>query len=73
MATTKSRINVSLPDDVRDALAKSAKRDQMPTATKAGRLLEIALEIEEGEYWNQIAEKRDKKDSKYIPLEEAFN
>lgn len=72
MSTTKSRINISLPDDARDALAKAARRDQMPEATKAARLLEIALEIEEDTYWEAIAAERDKPDGKFVPLSEAF-
>lgn len=72
MATTKSRINISLPDDVKYSLEALAKRDQVPMATKAERLLELALELEEDEYFNQLAMKRDRKGAKYIPLDEAF-
>ena len=72
MSTPKSRINISLPDDVNEVLEGLAKRDKMPTATKAERLLELALELEEDEYWNQVAIKRDTKNAKYIPLDEAF-
>ena len=72
MATTKYRLNISLPDDVKQALEALAKRDKMPTATKAERLLELALELEEDEYFNQLAMKRDTKGAKYLPLDEAF-
>lgn len=72
MSTTKSRINISLPDDARNALAKAARRDQMPEATKAARLLEAALEIEEDIYWEAIAAKRDKTDGKFVPFSAAF-
>lgn len=72
MATTKSRINISLPADVKEALERLAKRDQMPTATKAERLIELALELEEDEYLNRLAMQRDTQDAKYIPLDEAF-
>ena len=34
MSTSKTRINISIPEDVNSALVKLAKRDQMPTATK---------------------------------------
>ncbi|OGE82506.1 MAG: hypothetical protein A3B10_00320 [Candidatus Doudnabacteria bacterium RIFCSPLOWO2_01_FULL_44_21] len=60
MPTTKTRINVSLSDELNSALKKLASRDQIPTATKAERLLEIALEIEEDEVWNKIASQREK-------------
>ena len=72
MSTTKSRINISLPDDVRDALSKLARRDQMPEATKAARLLETALEIEEDLYWEAIAQQRDTQKVRYLPHDEAW-
>jgi len=72
MSTAKSRINISLPDDVKQALDRLAKRDKMPTATKAERLLEIALEIEEDAAWDNIAAGRDKPDGGFVPFAEAF-
>lgn len=72
MATAKSRINISLPDDTRRALDRLAERDQMPTATKAADLLEIALELEEDQVWDQIARQRDKKQARFINHEDAF-
>ncbi|MBI4049224.1 MAG: hypothetical protein HY395_00175 [Candidatus Doudnabacteria bacterium] len=58
MPTAKTRINVSVSDELNSALKKLAYRDQVPTATKAERLLEVALEIEEDEVWNKIASER---------------
>ncbi len=72
MSTTKSRLNISLPDDVKKALLSIAKRDQMPTATKALRLLEIGLEAEEDDIWDKIASDRDYKDSTFHPHSEVF-
>lgn len=72
MSTAKSRINVSVPDDVKAALTKLAKRDQLPTATKVARLIEKGLELEEDEIWDEIAVNRDKKDSKFHTHAEAF-
>lgn len=73
MSTTKTRINVSLSDELNSALKKLAQRDQVPTATKAERLLEIALEIEEDEVWNSIASKREKsKNTRYISHNQAW-
>ncbi len=67
MPTTKTRINVSVSDEVGFALKKLATRDQVPTATKAERLLEVALEIEEDEVWDKIALTREKtKNTKYL-------
>ncbi|HUD05974.1 MAG TPA: hypothetical protein VMR18_03635 [Candidatus Saccharimonadales bacterium] len=73
MSTAKSRINVSVPEDVRTALADLAKRDQVPTATKAEHLIEIGLEIEEDEAWDKIASSRDTKNTTFHTHSEVFN
>ena len=65
MPTTKSRLNVSLSDEIKIALRKLAARDRMPEATKAARLIEIALEIEEDQVWDALAQKRDKKGARF--------
>ena len=44
MPTLKKRINVSLPDDVEQALNILAKRDDMPQATKALHLIKLAID-----------------------------
>ena len=66
MATTKQRINITLPDSISDALIGFAKRDHMPRATKAAELLKLGLEIEEDRVWDDLARKRDTKGAKYI-------
>jgi hypothetical protein len=73
MSTAKSRINVSIPDDVKNALADLAKRDQVPTATKAEHLIEIGLEIEEDQAWDKIATSRDTKKTIFHSHSEVFN
>lgn len=72
MATTKSRINITLSDSVKDHLARLAQRDRIPQATKAARLLEIGLELEEDQVWEVIAEKRDSPDAQYLSHEHAW-
>lgn len=72
MATIKSRINISLSDDVRKALISLAHRDNIPEATKAARLLEVALEIEEDQAWNRLAEKRDTDKDRYLSHKQAW-
>lgn len=73
MPTTKTRINVSLSDVLSSALKKLAHRDQVPTATKAERLLEIAMEIEEDEVWDKIANTREKtKNIKFLSHNQAW-
>lgn len=72
MPTLKKRLNMSLPEDVEAAVAALAKRDDVPQATKALHLIQMALEIEEDDVWNAIAEKRDTKDAKFLSHEEAW-
>jgi len=69
---TKTRLNISLSSDLRQALAKLAQRDQIPQATKAVRLLESALELEEDQIWNKIALNRDSKTARFIPHDKAW-
>jgi len=72
MATSKKRINISLPDDVELALKELAERDNVPQATKAIHLIKVALEIDEDEVWNALAEKRDTKKTKFISHKDAW-
>lgn len=73
MPTAKTRINVSVSDELNYALKKLAFRDQVPTATKAERLLEIALEIEEDEVWDRVAnERQHSKNISYLSHNQAW-
>jgi len=66
MPTSKSRINISVSDNLKSALTKLARRDRVPTATKAAHMLEIALEIEEDGIWQELAQSRDIKGARYL-------
>ncbi len=66
MATTKTRINISVSKGTCDALKLLAKRDQEPVATKAMRLIEQALELEEDAYLSAIAGERLAKKARYV-------
>jgi len=72
MSTIKTRINISLSEGVQEALAKLAHRDRVPTATKAARLLEAALEIEEDQAWDAMALKRDTVNAKFLSHSQAW-
>lgn len=63
---------MTLPHDIRSALERLAHRDRVPQATKAARLLEIALELEEDQVWDTIARKRDVKNARFIPHNKAW-
>ena len=66
MPTNKNRTNLCLPKDVDMALGYLSERDDVPKAAKAVQLIEIALQIEEDDVWNALAEKRDTKDAKFV-------
>ena len=72
MPTTKSRINVSVSDDIKRILGKLAQRDRMPEATKAARLIETAIEMEEDAVWDEIAKKRDRKGTRFVSHKKAW-
>ena len=72
MATTKKRINISIPKTVERALELVAERDQVPQATKAADLLQLALELEEDQLWDKVAKKRDTKNSRFISHKQTW-
>jgi len=72
MATSKKRINISLPKDLEEVLTVLADRDDVPQATKAVQLLRLAVETDEDEVFGRIAEARDTKKSKFIPHTKAW-
>lgn len=72
MPTLKKRLNISLAPEIESMVRQLAKRDQMPEATKAGQLLQVALEIEEDLVWDAIAYQRDKKGAKFISHKKAW-
>lgn len=73
MPTSKMRLNMSLPRDVREALTALAQRDDVTPTTKALQLIMLALEIEEDDLWNAIAEKRDTPNARYISHDEFWS
>ena len=72
MATTKTRINVSLSHEVERSLIALAKRDQVPHATKAAELLRQALEIEEDQVFDKVASERDRGRTKFVSHKVAW-
>lgn len=63
---------MSLPEDIQSALSLLAKRDDVTPTTKALHLLTLALEIEEDDVWNAIAESRDTKNATFVSHEDAW-
>ena len=72
MATSKKRINISLPVDLELVLAELAKRDDLPQATKAVQLLRVAIEMDEDEVFDRVARARDTKKAKFVSHEKAW-
>lgn len=72
MPTTKKRINISLPSDVEIALERLADRDSVPQATKAIYLIKMAIDIDEDDVLNKIAEERDVRGSKFVSHKKAW-
>ena len=72
MAITKKRINISIPKTVERTLELVAARDQVPQATKAVYLLQLALELEEDTIWDQVASTRDIKKARLVSHKQAW-
>ncbi len=72
MATTKKRINISLPPSMDLLLSRIARRDHTPEATKAVYLLGIALEMEEDFILDKIANTRDMKNTRFLTHKQAW-
>lgn len=72
MSTTKKRLNITLGSQLEEAITKVAKRDNVPTATKAAELLELALLIEEDMVWDILAKDREKDKTKFISHDKAW-
>jgi len=72
MPTLKKRVNITLSEEFEKILNLLAERDGVPVATKAVDLIKIAVEIDEADILNVIAEKRDVKGAKFLSHEKAW-
>lgn len=72
MPTVKKRINITVDSEIEEILKLLSKRDEVPQATKVSELLRKAIELDEDEIFNEIAEKRDVVGAKYIEHEKAW-
>jgi DNA-binding transcriptional regulator/RsmH inhibitor MraZ len=73
MSITKSRISISIPSEVKEALSSLAKRDQVSITTKAEHLLELGLAAEEDQFWDKIAARRDTNTASFQAHTKVFN
>ena len=65
-------MNISLSAPLESILARLAKRDQVPQATKAAELIRIGVEIEEDEYFDIIASERNMEKVKFVSHKKAW-
>lgn len=72
MPTIKTRLNITLPDEVGEALARLARRDAVPRATKALDLLKVAMELEEDIVLAKLAELRDTPKAKFLSHKQVW-
>ena len=72
MTTLKKRINITADADIERALIVAARRDDVPTATKAAELLRIGLEFEEDFALGTVANDRAKNKIKYVSHASAW-
>ena len=73
MATSKRRLNITLPKDLSFFLKKIAIRDDVPEATKARQLIEMAMELEEDAYFSAIADRRARKSAGWMSHKEFWS
>ena len=72
MPATKKRVNISISRQLEEALERLAHRDQVPEATKAAELLQVAIEIEEDQVWDMLASARDIKKARFVSHKKAW-
>jgi predicted DNA-binding protein len=73
MPTAKKRINITVDDDIYDALERlSGDRDQSVAGVGLS-LIEQALEYQEDIHFSRIADERLRRKEKRIPHEKAWD
>ena len=72
MPTIKKRLNITLPAETEETIKKLAQRDKTSQGGKVIELLHSALDIEEDDVWNELAQNRDKMNAKYISHKNAW-
>ena len=73
MPTDKKRINITVDDDLYDALERlSDRRDESVSRTSL-KLIEQALEYQEDFHWSKVADRRLKKRQRRVPHEDAWD
>ena len=72
MATTKTRLNITMEDDAVLALRRLSKRLNKSVSSVGKSLIEKALELEEDAYFSKESDERLLKKEKRIPHHKAW-
>jgi len=70
VATTKPRINITVPDEIAQILNKTARQNNQSVSRVALELLEWAIEEKEDLYFSEIADNTIRSNPKFIPNSE---
>lgn len=72
MPTAKKRINITVTDEVYEALARLADERGQPMAGVGASLIEQALEYQEDVYFSRVADQRLSKKEKRVSHQKAW-
>ena len=72
MPTAKKRINITVTDEVYDALGRLATGRGQPVAGVGARLIEEALEYQEDLYFSRVADQRLGRKEKRVDHRKAW-
>jgi predicted DNA-binding protein len=72
MPTAKKRINITVTDEVYDALGRLANERGQPVAGVGASLIEEALEYQEDVYFSRVADQRLGRKEKHIDHRKAW-
>jgi predicted DNA-binding protein len=72
MPTAKKRINITVTDEVYDALGRLANERGQPVAGVGASLIEEALEYQEDVYFSRVADQRLGRKEKRIDHRKAW-
>ena len=72
MPTAKKRINITLTDEVYEALGRLADERGQPLAGMGASLIEQALEYQEDVYFSRVADQRLRRKEKRLSHQKAW-
>lgn len=73
MPTNKKRVNLTPSEKTYELLEALAERDGTSISSKAVELIEVAIELDEDDFLNLLAEERDSKNAEFISHEDIWS